>query len=100
MDNVGLMELRDGNVGIMGIPFRGFSPVPLEDGLDGSATLEETLGPDMLGGLLNKEKGALKISHFWTSMGASGSVKEGLKFGEIIFSTTSTSTKPISSNQI
>jgi len=41
--DVGPMELRDGNVEIMGMP-----PVPLEDGLDGSATLDETLGPDMV----------------------------------------------------
>jgi hypothetical protein len=41
--DVGPMELRDGNVEIMGMP-----PVPLEDGFDGSTTLDETLGPDMV----------------------------------------------------
>jgi hypothetical protein len=75
MDGVGPMELRDGNVDIMGMP-----QVPLVDGIEGSTTLDETLGPDMVGGLLNKEKGSLKISLTWTSRGASGSVKGGLNF--------------------
>jgi hypothetical protein len=45
MDSVGPMELRGGNVDIVMMP-----PVPLEDGLNGSATLDETLGLDMVGG--------------------------------------------------
>jgi hypothetical protein len=36
--------------------------VPLVYGIDVSTTQDETLGLDMLGGFLNKEKGALKIS--------------------------------------
>jgi hypothetical protein len=43
MDGVGPMVLREGNVDITGMP-----PVPLEDGIDGSTTLDETLGPDMV----------------------------------------------------
>jgi hypothetical protein len=50
MDGVGPMELRGGNVDITGMLPRGFPPVPLEDGLVGSTTLDETLIPDMVGG--------------------------------------------------
>jgi len=40
IDGVGKIVLRDGNVDFTGIP-----PVPLVDGIDGLATLDETLGP-------------------------------------------------------
>jgi len=50
MDNVGAMVLRDGNVDIMGIPPRRFPLVPLDDRIYGSDTLDETLGPNMVGG--------------------------------------------------
>jgi hypothetical protein len=43
MDSVGSMVLREGNVDITKIPL-----VPLEDGLDGSTTLDEKLGPNMV----------------------------------------------------
>jgi hypothetical protein len=52
MDGVVPMVLREGKVDVTSIPL-----VPLEYGLDGLATLEETLGLDMVGGFLNKEKG-------------------------------------------
>jgi hypothetical protein len=98
-DGASPMKLRDGNVDITGMPL-GESPlVLLGDGLVGSATLDDTLGPDMVGGWLNKEKGALKISFTWTSKGTFGSVKGGMKFGGGNLSTTSTSTKLVSSNQ-
>jgi hypothetical protein len=94
MDGVGPMVLREGKVDITGMP-----PVPLEDGIDGSTTLDETLGPNMVGGFINKEKGSLNISLTWTSRGVFGSVKGGLKLGGGRSSTTSTSTKLVSSNQ-
>jgi hypothetical protein len=50
MDGVGPIFLRDGNVEINGMPPKGFPPVLLFDGLDGSSTLDETLYPDMVGG--------------------------------------------------
>jgi hypothetical protein len=43
MDGVFPMVLREGNVDIIGMPL-----VPLEDGIDGSCTLEQKLGPDMV----------------------------------------------------
>jgi hypothetical protein len=43
IEGVGPMVIREGNVVITGMP-----PVPLEDGLDGSDTLDETLGPDIV----------------------------------------------------
>jgi hypothetical protein len=43
IDNVGPMVPREGNVDITGMP-----PVPLMDGIYGSSTLDETLGPDMM----------------------------------------------------
>ena len=43
IDGVGLMVLKDGNVEITEM-----LPVPLMDGLDGSATLDEPLGPEMV----------------------------------------------------
>jgi hypothetical protein len=42
------MELRDGNFNITGLPPRGFPLVPLDDGLVGSNTMDETLGSDMV----------------------------------------------------
>ena len=63
---VGPMELEDGKVDITGIPLD-----TLMDGFDGSTTLDETLGPNMMWGSLNKEKGSLKNSLTWTSMGVS-----------------------------
>jgi hypothetical protein len=95
MDGVGPMELRDGKVDVTWMPL-----VPLIDGIEGSTTLDETLSPEMVGGWLNKEKGPLNISPIWTSRGALGSVKGGLNFCGVLFLTTSTSTKPLSSNQI
>jgi len=50
MDGVDPMELRGGNMDITGISPRIFTPVPLDDGLIGLATLDETLDPDMVGG--------------------------------------------------
>jgi hypothetical protein len=99
MDDVGPMELRGGNMGIPNMLPRELPPVPLEDGLVRSYKIEETLVLDMVGGALNKENGSLTISFTWTSRGASGSVKGGLKFCGGHSSTTSTSTKPVSSNQ-
>jgi hypothetical protein len=49
MDGVGPMVPRDGNMDITGMPLRGFPPIPLEYGIDGSTTLEKTLGLDMVG---------------------------------------------------
>jgi hypothetical protein len=92
MDNVVQMELRGGNMDILGMPL-----LPLVDGIAGSNTLDETIGHDIF---LNKEKGTLKISLTWTSRGASGSIKGGLNFGGGILSITSTSTKPLSWKQI
>jgi hypothetical protein len=43
------MVLREGKVDITGIP-----PVPPEYGIDGSSTLDETLGPNNVGGLIKK----------------------------------------------
>jgi hypothetical protein len=43
IDGVGPMVLKDGKVDIIGMP-----PVPLVDGIDGSTTLDETLGSDMV----------------------------------------------------
>jgi hypothetical protein len=43
MYNVGPMVVSESNVDITGMP-----QVPLEDGLDGSNTLDETLGTDMV----------------------------------------------------
>jgi hypothetical protein len=93
MGSVGTMVLRDGNVDITGMHPRGFSPFLLKYGLDGSTTLDETIGSDMVGGWLNKEKVSLKISLTWISRGAFGSVKGGLKFFGGSSPTTSTSTK-------
>jgi hypothetical protein len=50
VDGVGPMELRGGNVDITGMPLGEFPPIPLGDGIVGSTTLDETLGPDMVGG--------------------------------------------------
>jgi hypothetical protein len=47
---VGSMEKRGGNVDIKGMPPRGFPPIPLDDGIVDSNTLDETLNPDMVGG--------------------------------------------------
>jgi hypothetical protein len=95
IDGVGPMVLKDSNVDIKGMPL-----VPLIYGIEGSTTLDKTFGPDMVGGFLTKQKGSLKISLTWTSRGASGSIKGRFKFGGGISWRTSTSTKPISSNQI
>jgi hypothetical protein len=95
IDGVAMMVHREGNVEI-----NGMSPVPLENGINGSTTLDETLGIDIVKRSLNKEKGSLKLSFTQISMGALGLIKGGLKFGGGLSSTTSTSTKPVSSNQI
>jgi hypothetical protein len=50
MDGVGVMELRGGKVDITGIPLRGLPPIPLDDRILDSTTLEETLSLDMVGG--------------------------------------------------
>jgi hypothetical protein len=91
---LGPMVLIEGNVDIKGMPL-----VPLVDGIDGLDTLDETLDPHILGGFLNKEKGSLKISLTWTSMGVSVLVKGVLNLGGGISSTTSTSMKLVSLNQ-
>jgi hypothetical protein len=44
------MELRGGSVDITRILPRGFTPIPLEDGIVGSATLDKTLFCDLVGG--------------------------------------------------
>jgi len=44
------MEIRGGNVDMIGIPPEGFPPIPLNDGIVGSTTLDETPGPNMVGG--------------------------------------------------
>ena len=96
MDSVGLIDVRGGNVDIVRMPPGEFPPIPLEDGLICSAILDETLGPNMVGGSLNKENGSLKISLTWKSIGSSGLVKGRLKFGGRRSFTTSTLTKPVS----
>jgi len=50
MERVGPMELRGGNMDIIGMPLREFPHVPLGDGFVGSATLEKKLGTDLVGG--------------------------------------------------
>jgi hypothetical protein len=99
MDSVGPIELRDGNMDIPGRPPRGFPPVPLDVGLDGSATLDEIFSPKIVGGLLNMKKCSLKISLAWISRGVCGSIKGGLKFGGGCSSTTCTLEKLVLSNQ-
>jgi hypothetical protein len=42
-EGVGPMALRDDKVDITGVP-----PIMLIDGIEGSTTLDETLGPDMV----------------------------------------------------
>ena len=50
VDGVGQMVLRGGNQDIVEMTPGEFPPVPLGDGLIGSAALDETLGLDMVGG--------------------------------------------------
>jgi hypothetical protein len=67
------LVIKEGNLEITGM-----STVSLANGLEGSNTLDKTLGPYILVGFLNKEKGDLKSSLTWTSMGSLGLVKGGL----------------------
>jgi hypothetical protein len=73
-DGVGPMALMDDKEDIIKVP-----PLTLVDGIEGSATLDETLGPDIMRGSLNKEKGSLKCPLNWMSTGSLGPVKGGLK---------------------
>jgi hypothetical protein len=100
MDGVGPMEIRGGNIDITEILPWVFPAIQIQDGIIVSTTLDVTIVLDMVGGWINKYKGALKISLTWKSRGAFGSVKGGLKFCGGCSYTTSTSTKPFSLNQI
>lgn len=84
---------------MIGIPPYEFPPIPLEDGITSSTTLDEALGLDMVGGWLNNEKDSMKSSCTWTNIGVLGSIKGGLNLAGRCSSTTSTSTNPASSNQ-
>jgi len=54
MDGVGPMEIRGGNVDITGILPKEFPLGPLEGGLIWRATLDETIGLDMVGESIKK----------------------------------------------